>query len=121
MVRILYEIDEGPVDTYFRVFHGGSMWYDNLASVMEQTTQSAVSSAYGGLAATDDCFYAYNGHGDSYYLSVRDTIFVDDNEPLGGQWDWSVGQHYRFCIEKVAAGCQSPCQYYEGSGCGQPE
>ncbi|MBN2529314.1 MAG: PPC domain-containing protein [Deltaproteobacteria bacterium] len=119
MVRIHYQLGEGPVDTYLRLFADGNMWYDNLASIKEQSVQSAVTGFFGNTTAAD-CFYAYNKHGDFYYLSIRDTIFVSESQPLAGQWDWSVGQYYRFCVEKIANGCQSPCQYYEGSGCGQP-
>ncbi|MBN2718853.1 MAG: hypothetical protein JXX14_23610 [Deltaproteobacteria bacterium] len=124
MVRVLYDVGAGPVDAYIRVFQGGSAWYDNLAGVTEKTTQVALSGEFGGIGSDDTCFYAYNGHsGDPfwYYLSIRDTVFVSEEKREDGTWDSSPGQPYRFCIEKVKAGCQSPCQYFEGEGCGSPQ
>ena len=123
MVRVLYDIGAGPVDTYVRVFQGGSAWYDNITSVKERSSQSAISGSFGGLSGNDSCFYAYNQHtGDPfwYYLSIRDTIFVSQSNPEDGTWDWSTSQPYRFCVEKVAAGCQAPCEYVEGDGCNSP-
>ena len=124
MVRVLFDIGAGPVDTYFRIFANGGNWYDNITSVTEKNSQSVISGAFGGTSGNDSCFYAYNEHSGEpywYYLSIRDTIFVSEAQPLAGKWDWSANQPYRFCVEKVADGCQSPCQYYEGSGCGQPQ
>lgn len=124
MVRIVYDIGAGPVDTYIRVHSNSNTWFDNIASISDKSSQQQQSGYFGGTATDDTCFYAYNGHQGSpfwYYLSVRDTIFVSQENPLDGTWDWSAEQPYRFCIEKVASECTSPCQFYEGEGCGSPQ
>ncbi len=122
MVRIVYDIGAGPVDTYVQIFQQGASWYDNLASVSEAANQSAISGSFGGVNA-EKCFYAFDGHvGDPfwYFISVRDTIFVNEQNTDGGIWDWSGDQRYRFCVEKVAAGCQKPCVTASNGECDAP-
>jgi hypothetical protein len=122
MVRVVYDFDQGPADFYLRVFQEGQAWFDNLSDTVEMETQSAESGYFGGLDADDYCFYAYQGHeGDPffYYLAIRDTIYISEDNSEGGTWDWSADQAYRFCIEKIASECLEPCQLYEGE-CGAP-
>ena len=122
MVRVNYEFDEGPVDFYMQVYEGMNPWFDNLADTTDPGDQPAKSGYFGGLNTDDYCFYAYQGHlGDPfyYYLPVRDTVYVSEDQEDDGTWDWSTAQGYRFCIEKIAAGCVDPCFLYD-DGCGAP-
>jgi hypothetical protein len=117
MVRVRYQVDAGPVDALMLIYQGGSLWNDLvIPSVSDTGDQAAKSGVSGGLAATDDCLYAYQGHTE-YYFSVRDTIFVSGGNQNNGTWDWNRDQRYRFCIEKIADECLAPCQVHD-NGCG---
>jgi len=119
MVEIHYDLDGGPVDFYMRVLAGTSGWFDNITSTVDLANQSDQSGVFGGLAANDECFYAYQGHGDWYRIPIRDTIF-QQSDPEGGTWDYSAGQAYGICVELTANGCtEPPCELYK-NGCGQP-
>lgn len=122
MVRVNYEFDEGPVDFYMQVYEDLNPWFDNLADTTDPGNQPARSGHFGGLNTDDYCFYAYQGHlGDPfyYYLPVRDTVYVSEEQIDDGTWDWSTEQAYRFCVEKIADGCVDPCFLYD-DGCGAP-
>lgn len=113
MLRLHWRSDAGPADHFFQVWRGTRLWFDQLAGTADLPAQAERFGTYGGLTDQDQCFYAYQGHNGSpysYHLSVRDTIWVSRNDPQGGTWDWSAAQTYGFCLEKLAAGCESPCQ-----------
>ena len=100
MVRIVLQIDEGPVDHHWQVYAGNSPWFDQIVPVTEAPHHGAVAGTFGGLENSDQCFYAFQGHEQPYYvLSIRDFLPVPDA---------SADQRYRFCIEKVADGCHEP-------------
>lgn len=122
MVRVNYEFDSGPADFYLQVYQGYDPWFDNLADTTDIGDQPAKSGYFGGLGAEDYCFYAYQGHlGDPfyYYLPIRDTVYISEDQEDDGTWDWSTEQGYRFCIEKIADTCLEPCFLYD-DGCGAP-
>ena len=106
MVRIIVQIDEGPVDHHWQVYAGNRPWFDQIVPVSEQPSHGAVSRSFGGLEQGDQCFYAYQGHEQPYYvISIRDFLPVPDA---------SADQRYRFCVEKVADGChEPPCRISE--------
>lgn len=112
MVRIVYELDPGPVDFYISTYAGQSGWFNDLSGTTEKGTQSAITGSYGGTTSTDQCYYAWQGHTGApfnYYVAFRDYAKVHD---------WDPDQQYRFCVEKVADGCSDPpCQLYS-NGCG---
>ncbi len=111
MVKVLYQLDPGPVDFLITTWDESGQWFGNLANITEKPSQSAISGSYGGTQATDKCYYAWQGHTGSpyyYFVSVRDYADVHD---------WDPDQKYRFCVEKVADGCSDPCQLYS-NGCG---
>ncbi len=110
MVRILFEVDGGPVEHLFQVFRGDELWYDGLIPLSEAAEQPALSGAFGGLGEADQCFYAFRGHGQRYAIGIRDLL---------PDHDWNPDQRYRFCVERVAEGCMEPCELFE-DGCGQP-
>ncbi len=113
MVRILFEVDGGGVDPLWQVFRGDALWYDGIVPIAEGPDQPPRSGAFGGLGPDDQCFYAFHGHeGEPFYyaIGIRDL--------LPGR-DWDPDQRYRFCIEKVADGCEAPCELHE-DGCGLP-
>ncbi len=123
MVRIHYEFDAGPTDLYLRIFADTSLWYDTITGTSELANQGARAGIFGGLAPSDECFYAYDDHIGSpfwYHLAVRDTIWVDAGNPMGGTWDWDAEQEYRLCVETIADGCLSPCEVWDPAGCGPP-
>jgi hypothetical protein len=124
MVKIYYDFDEGPTDIYMQVFLYNNSWFDNLSDTVDLANQPAKTGYFGGLDPKDYCFYAFHEHqGDPfwYYLSVRDTIFVSEDEVENGTWDWSPDQVYRICVEKAASTCvEPPCKIYD-NGCGPPE
>ena len=112
MVKIYYEVEEGPVDMLWQVYEGNNLWFDPIIPVSELEINAGLSGVFGGLEEGDRCFYAWQGHGRDgqhyYTLSIRD---------LRPSRDWSSEQHYRFCIEKAGNGCfEPPCQNRE-----QPE
>ncbi|MCC6619848.1 MAG: PPC domain-containing protein [Deltaproteobacteria bacterium] len=110
-LRVLYEMDAGPVDFVLSVYAGHSLWFGGVAGARDEApSQAAVSGAYGGTQA---CFYAYQGHQGEpfdYYVALRDLAAVRD---------WSSDQRYRFCVERTTRACESPCRLYD-NGCGQP-
>lgn len=111
MVRILYESDPGPVDMLMAVYRGSSLWFDGMIPVSEQESNSSKKGAYGGLGASDECFYAYQAHQGEpffYYVLMRDLADVRD---------WDSDQEYRFCVEKIGLGCLEPCVEYEDNVC----
>ena len=102
MVKIYYQIDEGPVDFLFQVYEGDRLWFDPIVPVAELNVNASLSGAFGGLGSNDECFYAWHAHNGNYALSVRD---------LRPKRDWSTEQKYRFCIEKAGNGCfEPPCR-----------
>ena len=112
MIKIYYEIDEGPVDFLWQIYQHNNLWFDPIVPVSEIPVNAAISGVFGGLNAGDQCFYAWQGHsmnGTFYYtLSIRD---------LRPKRDWSSEQKYRFCIEKAGNGCfEPPCENREPSG-----
>ena len=112
MVKIYYEVDEGPVDMLWQIYEGNNLWFDPIIPVSELEINAGLSGSFGGIEAGDRCFYAWQGHGRNgshfYTLSIRD---------LRPSRDWSTDQRYRFCIEKAGNGCfEPPCQNRE-----QPE
>ena len=62
MVRILYEVDGGPVDALWQVYRGGDLWFDGFVPLSMSGDQPARSGALGGVEAGNACFYAYQGH-----------------------------------------------------------
>jgi len=115
--RVEYQGDGGPGDVNTQVCHRKSVWYDSIFPVSDDGDQAAVSGDFGGLdGKEDECFYAFQGHGGPYHFAVRDTIYRagDDGD---GTWDWDPDQKYRFCIEKIEAGCYPPCAEFK-NGCG---
>jgi hypothetical protein len=135
MVRINYEFGEGPIDYHMQVYQSDQLWFDTVLDIVEKDVQAATSGHFGGLEASDDCFYAYDDHvGPAaspdagvepepfwYYLMIRDTVFVSEDQEEDGTWDWNSDQQYRICVETIASGCQEPCYEYEGDGgCGVP-
>ncbi|MCK5689917.1 hypothetical protein KAI87_11640 [Myxococcota bacterium] len=125
MVRVNYDYDPGPVDFYLRVYRSGNIWFDNLSSATEVASNAAITGAFGGLTDQDSCFYAYHQHGSNngfnYYLGIRDTTYISQSEPDGGDWDWDPTQAYRICIEKIADTCvEPPCVIYDPGGCSAP-
>ena len=123
MVRVIYNIDGGEVDHYVQVYADTSPWYDNIFETADTGSHAATSGHFGGIGASDYCFYAYQGHTADpyyYYLVVRDTVYVAEGQEDDGTWDWDPDQAYSFCVEKVANGCvEPPCELYT-AGCGAP-
>ena len=102
MVKIYYQIDEGPVDFLFQIYEGNRLWFDPIVPVAELNINAALSGSFGGLTSRNQCFYAWHAHGGNYTLSVRD---------LRPTRDWSTEQKYRFCVEKAGNGCfEPPCK-----------
>lgn len=119
MLRVNYAFDAGPVDFLTSIYKESDLWFDQLSGTVDLPSQSYREGWFGGLDASDQCFYAYRGHGGSpyrYHLSIRDTIYESDASRRGGTWDWSATQRYRICVERIADGCFSPCQVLPG-GC----
>lgn len=120
-LRLVYQLDAGPVDLYFNIYRGSTLWYDSITPRTTGTdvTQSAYSGAYGGTAGAADCFYAFAGHTGSpfyYHVSVKD----HSSDAV----DWDSDQTYRFCVEKVSNVCsEPPCEIHvapDPPGCGPP-
>lgn len=111
-LRLVYELDGGPVDFVLSVYQGDSLWFGGVAGAREDlAAQPAASGAYG----TTSCFYAFQGHGDAadpyrYHLAVRDLATVRDA---------SATQRYRVCLERTSRACEAPCKLYD-NGCGVP-
>lgn len=110
-LRVVYELDGGPVDFVFSVYRESSLWFGGVfGASAEAATQPANSGAWGG---TSSCYYAFAGHAGEpyhYHLAVRD---------LADTRDWDADQGYRFCVERVSTACEAPCVVYE-DGCGAP-
>ncbi len=118
MVRIRYEVEGGPVDPFWQIYRGDSLWFDTVLAVAEAPDQAPRQGSFGGTAPGDQCFYAFQGHRGGrdtpyfYSLRVRDLLPVKD---------WAPGQRYRFCIEKVADQCVSPpCVISPNGECDTP-
>jgi hypothetical protein len=106
MVRIVYQLDAGPVDHLMQVYTNTNLWFDTIIPIEEKDEHQAATGQIGGVGAGDRCFYAFQGHeanGQYFYaISIRDLL---------PRRDWSSEQKYRFCIEKVADGClEPPCR-----------
>ena len=111
MVKIYYEIDEGPVDMLWQVYQGESLWFDPIVPVSELQVNSAQRGSFGGLAEGDQCFYAWQGHMSTEERPFLYTLAIRDLRPTR---DWSSEQRYRFCVEKVGQGCfEPPCEVAE--------
>lgn len=119
MLRMHWRFDAGPVDVFTQVYRGTSLWFDFLTGTRELVHQNARAGEFGGLTASDECFYAYNGHNGNpywYHLVLRDTVYVNSQDRQGGSWDWSADQGYGVCLEKLADSCFVPCTLTQG-GC----
>lgn len=120
MVTIYFETDAGDTDHGLFVFYNGRSrpWFSRL---MPSGSSGALGAGtgYGGLPGghQTSCFYSFQDHAD-YQIVVRD--LVDSASDPDQMRDWNMDQRYRFCIEKTADGCQSPCENREvpapGSG-----
>ncbi|MEL6181654.1 MAG: hypothetical protein AAFS10_22030, partial [Myxococcota bacterium] len=124
MVRILYEVDGGPVDFVMSVHRGNPLWF-TLFDNAEQDNQQQRVGALGGLGAGDSCFYAFQGHQGEpflYRISVRDLFALYPNSSIvrPQSRDWNPDQTYRFCVEKIADVCQDPCIILENGECDRP-
>jgi len=110
-LRVVYELDGGPVDFVLSVYRGSSLWFGGVVGASaEAPSQLAQSGAWGGSSS---CYYAFAGHEGEpyrYHLAVRD---------LADTRDWDPDQRYRFCVERVSRACDAPCVVYE-DGCGAP-
>jgi hypothetical protein len=96
-----------------------------VLSSEELPAQSAKNGSVGGTAASDQCFYAYQGHEGSpfqYGVVVRDLReFLSDGRTVDPSTrDWDAEQNYTICIEKVANGCQTPCELADDDTCTVP-
>ncbi len=116
MLKIYYEIDEGPTDVLMAIYLGGSVWYDTIVSVSDTGVQPAKND----ICGDGECMYSYRDHS-GYYFNVRDTIFVSEGAQNDGIWDWDKDQTYRFCIAKYAEGCTAPCKNDQENGCDFPQ
>ena len=104
MVKIYYEVDEGPVDLLWQIYQGDELWFDPIVPVQELQVNAGISGVFGGLEPGDECFYAWQLHSEGFHY----TISVRDLRPTR---DWSTEQRYRFCIEKAGQGCfEPPCR-----------
>ena len=120
-VRVNYQVEAGPVDLVMNLFHGSSLWFTAF-DIDEQPMQSAISGALGGTTAGDSCFYAFNGHGNDYYLLARDlnTLYPDGENIRPESRDWDANQTYSFCVEKVSNTCSVPPCSTGMLGCDSP-
>lgn len=120
-VRVNYQVDAGPVDVVMNIFHGDSLWF-TAYDISEQPMQSAISGALGGTTAGDSCFYAFNGHGNDYYILARDlnALYPDDENIRPESKDWNSDQNYSFCVEKVSNTCSVPPCSTGMLGCDSP-
>lgn len=122
-LRMVWSTDAGPTDLNIAVYREGGGNWAPARQPDQRDVQSADSGSIGGTAASDSCFYAFQGHGESGYLvEVRDrfSLFSDDATVVPESRDWSASQSYSFCVEKVSNVCEEPpCQIYP-NGCGQP-
>ena len=111
MVKVYYEIDEGPVDLLWQVYQGDRLWFDPIVPVSELEVSGGLSGVFGGLNSGDRCFYAWQGNASDYTISIRD---------LRPKRDWSTEQKYRFCVEKSGNGCFEPPCVNQERGCSSP-
>ncbi|MEZ4248685.1 MAG: hypothetical protein R3B99_10635 [Polyangiales bacterium] len=106
-LRIHYQVDDGPVEHALWIYEEGG------AGFVSREMPSGRSGTFGGIGPeAEACAYAYHRHGESYYVMVRDR--EDDAA------DADPEQSYRFCVEKVANGCEAPCVDHgpDMGGCG---
>ncbi len=131
-MRMRYDVDGGPVDFVLNLYRNDTLWFTGFDNE-ELETQGAIQGTLGGMTTNDTCFYAYQGHQGNndnpfyYYIVLRDLLdlYEDPNVsqriPIPNSKDWSGGQRYRFCVEKISNICsEPPCQLYD-DGCGQPQ
>lgn len=120
-VRVNYQVDGGPVDTVMNIFFGDNLWF-TAYDIDEQPTQAARSGALGGTTAGDSCFYAFNGHGNDYYILVRDlnALYSNEEDIRPESKDWDSNQTYSFCVEKVSNTCSVPPCSTGMLGCDSP-
>lgn len=120
-VRVNYQVDGGPVDVVMNLFHGDNLWF-TAYDIQERPTQQAISGALGGTTAGDSCFYAFNGHGNDYYLLARDlnALYSDEENIRPESKDWDSDQTYSFCVEKVSNTCSVPPCSTGMLGCDSP-
>jgi len=131
-IRVHYEVDGGPVDVAMNVYQdGGNRPWLSAYEVGERERQNPRSGAFGGLTMQDRCAYAFQGHtageGDTYDYGINVSDEVESTRREGitvtnqGSRDWSPGQTYRLCVEKISDECaEPPCEEFE-NGCGPPQ
>ncbi len=114
MMRVTYQIGAGPSAHRVFIYRGDGQTFASFDAA------AGASGSYGGLTAGDQCFYAYQRHPSTYYMSVR-SVFD------GMRRTYSPEQPYRFCIEVTANSCVAPpCENFSAAefpdrpGCGQP-
>ena len=125
MVKIYYEVDEGPAELLMQVYESTSLWFEPLVPASDERLNPAASGVFGGLAPQDACFYAWQGHTGDAEAPFLYTIALRDLRPTR---DWSADQRYRICVEKAGNGCfEPPCELADPAtlngrvgGCGVP-
>ena len=120
-MRVSYAVDGGSVDHVISVHAGEEIWY-SLFDIEEEESHASRNGSLGGSSEGDSCFYAYQGHDISYYyISVRDLLeYFPNGQVVPASRDWSDGQAFHLCVEKVADTClEPPCKVYT-NGCGLP-
>ncbi len=120
-VRVNYQVGAGPVDLVMNIFFGDNLWFTAF-DIDEQPMQAAISGALGGTTAGDSCFYAFNGHGNDYYILARDlnSLYPDEENIRPESKDWDSDQTYSFCVEKVSNTCSVPPCSTGMLGCDSP-
>ncbi len=124
-LRLVWNTEAGPTDIAINVYRNGGGNWRPAREPDQEDMQAADSGFVGGAAAmANGCFYAYQTHDPAGYLvEVRDrfALFSDEVNVDPQSRDWSTGQSYSFCVEKVSNVCEEPpCQVYE-NGCGPPQ
>ncbi|MBI5525776.1 MAG: hypothetical protein HY897_05535 [Deltaproteobacteria bacterium] len=122
MVRILYELEGGPVDFLFEVFRQTTLWFDTVVPVSESSAQAAQDGTFGGLAAADQCFYSYQGHRGSKGCQAGEQCVVSEClTPAGtcatdGDCQSGFACHAGLCVGSSGA-CEKHEDCPEGERC----
>lgn len=125
MLRFHYDLDTGPVDHLFELYHSKELYFDSMSGTPDnlQSSQPAKAGSYGGVGASEECLYVSLKHGGAdtrFTVAVADTIWVAKGRENDGVYDYSLDQKYRFCVEKLQDGCVEPCEIYQ-EGCFAPK